>query len=103
MTTTDLTALCRAWLGGDATAGPPLHDALCEAGWPLEWRRPQGIWQLWVAGFFCAAELWRRTRPHKGWAFWPIRGREESYHRTARAAKTAAEQALRRALRGEGG
>ncbi len=105
MTTTDaLISLAMAWIHRDRSAGPALHDALEEAGWPLEW-----VWncavnaQLSISGKplgICLAEIWRRGPLDHGWGF-AIREQPGGMRETAESAQSAAESRLRQCLAGE--
>jgi hypothetical protein len=108
MTTTDRTLadLGRAWLEGEEGTGPPLHDALEEAGWPLKWRHEALRHSLLLSGYpRRLAAVWGYSqRPDLwGWTLCSAKMRpmECGTAHSLSAALAAAELALRRALRGE--
>lgn len=112
MTTTDIAALASAWLDG-ADCGGALHDALEEAGWPLEWASPDAhtYHYLYVQGTgWKLAQLYDRgSADHSQW--WGLKGPHGPLSgggvgmvggvaATVAEARAAAEAALRQALRG---
>jgi hypothetical protein len=105
-----LTALVKSWLAGDEAAGHALAD-LWEAGeLPLRWHE----WNTEIADLLlpganvgeALVTCYRWTNGRKsGWK-WLLQRRGSGFNRgpaekTEAAGRTAAEAALRRALRGE--
>lgn len=106
--TTDRTLadLCRAWQGGDPTAGPVLADALEEVGiaWeasPYGWHYDSGLGV--IAG--CVGMTLHPDGPPYFWEMnlWGTPAKCQLRGRAAASweAQDAAETALRRALRGD--
>jgi len=104
-TTTTLAHLARAWLDGDASAGPALCDLLEQEGWRPAWRPWAPAFSirhdyLSVGGFVVAEVFWlplAATPWH-----WSLRGGARGRARTRPLVRRQAEAALWQALRGEG-